>query len=82
MKLESLTRGEAQGTIGALRGELVEQQPLRRRATAARQAHPQHERERLFELQLAALIAHVAVVLQIETVKLGQLRIILGNRSG
>src|SRR5690606_21634456 len=65
--------------IGVLVRQAVQHAVLARRATSAGQAHPQHERVGLLQTRLAAGRPLVAIVLQVETMKLGQLRVALAD---
>ena len=75
-------RRQAQRAVGVVAGDVVERQPLLRRRHAARQAHADHEAVGLLQLLLGALAAHVAVVLQVGAVELGQLGVVLGDGAG
>jgi hypothetical protein len=81
VKLERLPRREPQGLVCHAVRERIQHPPLRRRAPPARQSHAQHERERLLFARLLQRVALVAVVLEVQPMKLGQLRIVLRNRS-
>ena len=73
---------EPQRAVGVVGRDPVERQPLRRRADAARHAHPHHEAVGLLELLLAPLRAQVAIVLLVGAVELGELGIVLADRAG
>ena len=77
VKLEGLAGRDAQGFAAMRPGEFVELQPLRRAADPAWQAHPDHELIGRLQLLAPALVAQVAIVLLIDTVKLHQLDVIL-----
>ena len=72
VELERLARGQPQRAVGVARRDVVERQPLRRRAHAARQPRADHEAVGGLELLAAALVAHVAVVLLVAAVELDQ----------
>ena len=82
VELEGLAGGEPERAVAEVVGDPVHRQPLRRRADAARHAHPHHEGVGLLELLLAPLGPQVAIVLQIGAVELGQLRVVLVDRAG
>lgn len=71
MKLDALARGDAKRVVAVIRGEVVEYNPLLRRHDAARDAAADHHDVFLGNL------AQIAIVLLINAVKLGELRIIL-----
>ena len=70
VKLDALTRGDAQGVVAVLGGEVVEGDPLGRGHDAARDAAADHH-----DVFLACL-AEVAVVLLVNAVKLHELLVI------
>ena len=82
VKLEGLARGDAQGRPGDLAGEIVEHQPLLRRSAATGQAHPEHKGKRLLLAGFLQRIPHIAVILQVEAVKFGELVIVVTDRTG
>ena len=82
VELERLTGGEPQRAVAVVRRDAVHRQPLGGRAHAAGHAHADHERVRLLQLLLAPFGAHVAIVLLIGAVELGQLGVVLGDRAG
>ena len=73
VELDALTRGDAQGVVAVLGGEVVEGDPLLRRHDAARDAAADHDQP------LLAGLAEVPVVLLIDAVKLDELLVILGE---
>ena len=82
VELERLPRRDAQRPVGMAAGDLVQREPLRRRADAARQPRANHEAVRGLELLLAALLADVAVVLLVAAVELDQHGVVLADRAG
>ena len=71
---------QSQRAVGVRAGDVVQRQPLRRRALAARQAHADHELVGRFELLAAALLAQIPVVLLVAAVEL-QYRVVV-RRDG
>jgi len=82
MKLERLARGETQRRRSQLGGEIVEDQPLLRGGLAAGETHAEHERVGLVLAGLLEGDALIAIILLVETVKLGELLTVGGNRGG
>jgi hypothetical protein len=82
VELERLAGGEPQRVVRIGAGDGVKLQPLLRCRHAARQADADHEAVGLLQHLLGALAAHVAVVLQVGAVELGELAVILGDGSG
>ena len=82
VQLDGLARGEPHRAVAVVAGDLVEREPLLRRQHPARDAHADHEGERLLHLLAGALGPQVAVVLQVHAVELHQLLIVLDDRAG
>eukprot|EP00160_Parvularia_atlantis_P006892 Unigene1606_Nuclearia_a/m.4970 Unigene1606_Nuclearia_a/g.4970 ORF Unigene1606_Nuclearia_a/g.4970 Unigene1606_Nuclearia_a/m.4970 type:complete len:404 (+) Unigene1606_Nuclearia_a:1253-2464(+) len=81
VELEGLPRREPDGAVGVRVGNAVHGQPLCGRADAAGHTHADHEREGLLLLESTPLLAQVAVVLLVDTVELGQHRVLLCERA-
>ena len=80
MELDRLARGDAQGLVAALIRQFVHRQILRAAEHAAGHAQARHEAVGLVQLALGALRPQVAIILQIDAVKLDQLLVVFGNR--
>ena len=76
VELDALPRGDTQGIVAILRGEVVEHAPLLRRHHAAGDAAANHH-----DVFLAGL-AQIAVVLLIRAVKFQELVVVLGKMAG
>ena len=81
MKLECLPCRETERRGGKFLGEFVQNEPLLGSRPAARQAHAKHKAESLLLAGFLQRRALIPIVLQIETVKFGELAVALGNRS-
>ena len=81
MELEGLPRGEAQRAVGVATRDLVQREPLPRRAHASGQPRADHEAVCRLELLEAALLAHVAVVLLVAAMELDQDGVVLADRA-
>ena len=68
VKLQCLTRGDAQAARGESRRNRIQLQPLRRRNHAARGAGANHEAKFWLQLGQTAFFTHVTVVLLIAAV--------------
>ena len=82
MELNRLTCRQADRAVGSLQRHLFRRQPLCGRQDAARHPHPRHEAERLLHSLLAAFGAQVAVILLIDAMEFGQLRVVIRQRTG
>ena len=72
MELERLARGNAQGSVAVIAGQLIASQVLLSRELTARHPDPHHELERFFKPFTLALGADVAVILLVRTVEFEQ----------
>ena len=79
VELESLACGKTQGRGGDIVSEFVEDKPLFGRGLAAGEADAAHEGEGLFLPFLLECVAHVSVILHVETMELGELVAFLGD---
>ena len=82
VELEGLAGGEFEGVAAVAVGQRVDLEPLFRRADAAGDADADHEDEGFFEPGLFAFDALVAVVLLVDAVELGNVRVLVGNGAG
>ena len=82
VQLECLPRGELERAVGVVGAEAIHRQPLLRRANPARDAYAGHERVGPLLLGLTARPPQVAVVLLVNAVELGQLRVVRCQRAG
>ncbi|KAH8709250.1 hypothetical protein HC256_009173 [Beauveria bassiana] len=80
VKLKRLTRRQLHRLVAELVGNVVHLDPLPRGRHAARQAASDHEGVSGLETLRFALVAHVAVVLHVGAVKLGEL--LVSGRDG
>jgi hypothetical protein len=81
VKLEGLARRQPERIVPVSSCQRVEREPLRGRRDAARDTHPHHELVCGLQLLPRALGAQVAIILLVEAVKLGELRVVLRERA-
>jgi hypothetical protein len=82
VELEGLPRGEPERAVGVLARQPVHGEPLRRRAHATGYPHADHEAVGRLEALLLPLVAQVPVVLLVDAVELGELRVRFGEGAG
>ena len=82
VELKCLPRRHAKGRRSEFLGEPVQGQPLLRRRSPAGQPNADHESEGLFLALLLQRCTPIPIILQIESMKLCQLAILLGDRPG
>ena len=82
VQLKCLPRGELERAIGIVGAKRIDVQPLLRGADPAGQTDAGHERIRRLELGLTAFTSDVAIVLLVNAMKLGELRVVRRQRTG
>ena len=82
VQLKCLPRSELERAVGVVGAKRVHVQPLLRGAGPAGQTHAGHEGIRRLELGLAAFAADVAIVLLVNAMELGELRVVRRQRTG
>ena len=82
VQLKCLPRGQLERAVGVVGAKRVHVQPLLRGADPAGQTDTGHEGIRRLELGLAAFASDVAVVLLVNAMKLGELRVVRRQRTG
>ena len=82
VQLKRLSRGQLERAVGVVAAKRIHVQPLLRGADPAGQTDTGHEGIRRLELGLAAFSADVAVVLLVNAMKLGELRVVRRQRTG